>query len=460
MLGAGAGCEKEEVFQVQGGTLEVEVRNVRAGAKTLDVSVSSAAEQAPRQVTREVIEAVMFFTFDDLPVGEVALQVIARGADGAEQDRVGVSGIVIFRSQTSRIVVDFLLQPSPPITPEEICNGVDDDDDGLVDEGVEVLCGDCQADRSVVARADDHKCGQIPCDALNQYVLTGDNAADGLSECHEDRFGPLTRDRCLDVGQCRMPHDPDVCGPPARSLAASAPLCKVIDGCAGAEPPTVRTVPDGTPCGPDDRCQAGVCVPDEPMGDDVGCSDGAREGFLDQGRFTRVAACAGGWSVEGVRATYAPSCNRASGDDSANPSGQGCSVADLCSAGWHVCEDKEEVAQASPSGCDGAVPDGTPNNSILFITRQRSTNNVICEDRAVAMGNNDLFGCGNLGPTLDASKNCGPFNRALASQHDGRCDFNEAEPPLGPWQCGASSLAESAHVTKSGPDKGGVLCCR
>ncbi len=75
-------------------------------------------------------------------------------------------------------------------------------------------------------------------------------------------------------------------------------------------------------------------------------------------------------------------------------------------------------------------------------------------------------------------KNCQPLNRVLASMHAGTCGFNEAEPPLGPWQCMGDSdshLHEGALVTKSGcgsgscsydgnpvgnSDKGGVLCCR
>jgi len=461
LLAASAGCDKDEVFVVGGGVLEVEVRNVRAGADDLRITVDSDAEDEPRGKTLLVERPSTFATFEGLPAGRVALAVIPMTQAGEELDRVAVQGIEIFLGRTSRIVVDFLLQPPPPITPEEVCNGVDDDDDGLIDEGVEVLCGDCQADESVVAKADDPRCGEIPCDALDAYTISGDNSAAGFSECHEARYGPLTNDRCLDVGECREPHDATVCGPPTDALAASATLCQVIEGCAGAAPPRIVTVPDGTPCGPEEICKDGLCQPElPPPGDPVGCADGGREGFLDEATYPNIAACGGGWSEPGVRSTVAPTCARAAGDDGTNPNGVGCSVADLCATGWHVCADKEEVAAASPTGCEGAVAPGTPNNGVLFITRQRSTNNIVCEDRASAMGNNDVFGCGNLGPTLDPSKNCAPLNRALASQHDGSCDFNEAEPPLGPWRCGPSSLEESVHVVKDGPDKGGVLCCR
>ncbi len=452
-------CEEDELSKVPGGALEVEIRNPQA--ETAELRVSATVNQGEPQTTQVAVQRpATFVLFEGLEAGSAEAVVTALTAQGAELDRVAVRGIVIRRDQTSRILVDFVRQPPPPNTPEEICNQLDDDNDQLIDEGVHVLCGVCHPDASVTAAADDDLCGEIPCDALNRYHLTGENTAAGYAECRAEQFGPLMGNRCAEIGRCRDPHDATVCGPPQEVLVASAGRCQLIQGCQDQTPPTLVTVPDGTPCGPQEICRGGACVPEVTPTNPVGCADGGREGFLDQNRYPNIAGCAGGWSIAGLRQTLAPACNRNSGDDSSNASGQGCNVADLCAPGWRVCEDKEDVAASSPTGCDGAVPPGTPNNGILFITRQRSTNNIICENRAQAMGSNDIFGCGNLATTLDASRNCAPLNRALASQHDGACDFNEAEPPLGPWVCGPNSLEESAHVVKNGSDKGGVLCCR
>jgi hypothetical protein len=208
----------------------------------------------------------------------------------------------------------------------------------------------------------------------------------------------------------------------------------------------------------------------------AGCADGAREGFLSWDDYPDIAACSGAWSVPGVtRPDLTPTCGHAAGDDSANLDGDGCSAADLCMAGWHVCAGGVEVAALAGS-CDDAVPPGAPDKSLLFAVAQHSVTNIVCDD--AASETNDVFGCGNLGVTLSGGNGCGPLNRALASTNPDSCGYNEAEPGLGPWECdgGADShLSEGSLVTKRGcpggscsydgapvgsSDKGGVLCCR
>lgn len=178
--------------------------------------------------------------------------------------------------------------------------------------------------------------------------------------------------------------------------------------------------------------------------------------------------------MPGVTNAMTPACGRVSGNGSGNRDGAGCSAADLCSAGWHVCRGKDEVALKANGSCADAVPPGASNNSLFFAVAQASVSNTTCD----TMGDNDVFGCGNLGTQLSPAKNCGVLTRALASTRAGTCGFNEAEPNLGPWQClgGAQGdLHEGAIVTKQGcpntgcsydgnpvgnADKGGVLCCR
>ena len=249
------------------------------------------------------------------------------------------------------------------------------------------------------------------------------------------------------------------------------PLAEPAPIDAGVETP----VPDaGQPPVPD----AGQPpVPDAGVADPVGCADGTREGFTSVATYPSIAGCSGAWSVGGVtRSNMAATCARVAGNTSPNVEGNGCSAVDLCAAGWHLCRGKDEVALGAPNGCGDAVPIGAPDKSLFFAVEQHSASNTVCAPDAT--GDNDVFGCGNLGTALTPDKQCGVLTRALASMNSNTCGFNEAEPNLGPWQClgtSASHLHEGAIVTKVGcaglscsydgrsvgnSDKGGVLCCR
>ena len=222
---------------------------------------------------------------------------------------------------------------------------------------------------------------------------------------------------------------------------------------------------------------AAAVQPYPPLAPEVGCADGAREGFLDTAAYPQIAGCAGAWDQPGITPdTVAPTCARQGGDDGPHPEGGGCSAPDLCADAWHVCSTWNEVAAKSPTGCAGATPPGAKPKSLFFAIRQPSVNGSVCG--APGSGFNDVFGCGNLGAGLGSDKGCGPLDRVLASTQPDSCGFNEAEPNLGPWQCiggPGSDLLEGQNVTKKGcpgtscsydgypvgnSDKGGVLCCR
>jgi hypothetical protein len=138
-----------------------------------------------------------------------------------------------------------------------------------------------------------------------------------------------------------------------------------------------------------------------------------------------------------------PACGQVSGDDSNNPSGQGCNVADLCEVGWHVCTDPGDVAASSPTGCMGATQQNDP--MLFFTQRQSGPGNAAC-----GMGANDLFGCGNHGGAPNGNS-CSPLDRFSGNQ----CATIGA-----PWTCGNDGFAEASNVTKADSDVGGVLCCR
>ncbi|MBN2360562.1 MAG: hypothetical protein JXR83_13990 [Deltaproteobacteria bacterium] len=334
------------------------------------------------------------------------------------------------------------------------------------------LCAECPVDE-LVPLADDDRCGAISCAAFGWWDLRGDNSPSGESQCVRGSAPDITADRCVAIGQCAVA-SAERC-PISASAILTAGLCQTITGCSSGAPALV-IADDGTPCGINRECRGGECVPTAP---DVGCADGTREGFVSLTMYTGIAGCSGGWSVGGVtRADLAPTCNRAAGNSGSNVEGAGCSAADLCASGWHVCRGKGEVAAKAPGGCAEAAPAGAPDKTLFFAVQQNSTQDSVCD----SSGNgNDVFGCGNLGTLLTGEKNCGPLTRVLASMAAGSCGFNEAEPPLGPWMCtgGADShLMEGALVTKNGcpptrvprceyegnpignSDKGGVLCCK
>jgi hypothetical protein len=180
----------------------------------------------------------------------------------------------------------------------------------------------------------------------------------------------------------------------------------------------------------------------------VGCADGTREGFTSVGAWDRIAGCAGAWDQPGLLAdpTHAPQCGRAAGNDGDNPQGIGCTVTDLCAAGWHVCADANEVRNASLSGCESAVLDDPPR--FFLVMSGASPQGVCSPDRGAR---NDLHGCGTLGQPETAA--CDPLDR--------RMTFVDCAAS-GVWSCGTAEdhLQEAAIVTKRGPELGGVLCCQ
>ena len=87
-----------------------------------------------------------------------------------------------------------------------------------------------------------------------------------------------------------------------------------------------------------------------------GCSDGEREGFRDLTTHPDIAACAGAWSLPGIVHSVVM-CDRRSGDDSSNTEGIGCSAADLCARGWHMCATTQDFSDHTFTGCDGLDAD-------------------------------------------------------------------------------------------------------
>jgi hypothetical protein len=144
-----------------------------------------------------------------------------------------------------------------------------------------------------------------------------------------------------------------------------------------------------------------------------------------------------------------PRCARQGGNGGPRAAdGQGCSIADLCAAGWHVCRDAAEVARASPTGCESAVVFG--ETRFFVVAAGASAQGICLPDPAAA---NDLHGCGGDPLGQPEGAGCAPLER--------RMGFADCAA-TGVWSCGTADdhLREAALVTKSDSTLGGALCCR
>ena len=357
----------------------------------------------------------------------------------------------------------------------EACDGKDNDGDGQTDESEDMaICSLCENARLSFQTEDDACEREVDCGFLNSFELHGDNGVTGDSSCAEFSYNDITTRKCEAIGICAESSE-EVCTDFSENTVLSVGICHYIQGCEAGNPQDI-IFEDGTSCGVNHVCINGECIERiEPL--DTGCSDGSREGFTDIGSYPDIAGCSGAWSIPGItRDNLQPVCNRISGNDSANKQGEGCSVSDLCADEWHVCRGNQEVdLKTNQRGCNDIVPPNTPDKSLFFAVYQPSEANCVCTE---SEGDNDVFGCGNLGTELTAERNCGPLNRVFASMHPRACGYNEAEPPLGPWECfgdNSSHFHEGGLVTKiacqdplchySGIrvepwDKGGVICCK
>ncbi|MCH9684294.1 MAG: hypothetical protein K0V04_22865 [Deltaproteobacteria bacterium] len=172
---------------------------------------------------------------------------------------------------------------------------------------------------------------------------------------------------------------------------------------------------------------------------ELGCADGVRDALTDTQTYPDIAACAGGFWVPGLHLDL-PTCDRNGGNDGPLADGMGCSIDDLCAAGWHVCASQSEVEAAGVVDCD-ALPWGQQ----FFATAQSGNG----KDSCAATGTNDVFGCGDVGYSEIFS--CAPLNRSAG---------NNCVNLPGAWECDGHPFDELQHITKTGSDFGGALCCR
>jgi len=175
---------------------------------------------------------------------------------------------------------------------------------------------------------------------------------------------------------------------------------------------------------------------------EIGCADGTREGFTDLASAPRIAACAGAWTIGGIKPPPPPMCGQHAGNTGENLLGTDCTATDLCARFWEVCSDRLDILARLPDQtCAGTWPDNA-----FFATAQSGPGAGDCSPS----GWDDVFGCGSLGSP--ARMSCLPLDRSSGND----CSAIRA---IGGWDC--LSPDEPTNIKKSDPlFGGGVLCCR
>ena len=298
-------------------------------------------------------------------------------------------------------------------TTAESCNGVDDDCDGLTDEGAngQGLCNDsnpCTSDTCDLAKGCQHAPTSQPCNADGSLCTANDKCEGGKCQpgaalvcddgnaCTDDTCVAATgcvvtlgdgkgcddgntcteADKCS-LGKCagkakacddKNPCTQDVClaGACTGTVVDGAP-CSDGDGCTGGDTcaggackGAVSDCNDGNPCTADscDKAKGCASLPVDP----TVCDDG---NLCTTGEKCAAGTCSGGsavvcsndnpCTVQACAASTGLCGAKLKGDGSPCSDGKACTASDTCSKGW--CAGKEQCDDANPctqDACDAA----------------------------------------------------------------------------------------------------------
>ncbi len=256
--------------------------------------------------------------------------------DACENGMVGIcarKGRLICDATTSRLVCS----AGPRDPGQEICNGLDDDCDGTVDEGVQNACGGCQTLAVTPGQA---------CD-----VPGGDECAKGVWMCDEAHAGALicTAKPALTDGRA-CTSDGNEC---------TADLCRE-GSCTHAAVADGIACEDDDPCTAGDSCHTGICA-------------GSSQVACDDGNVCTVDSCSAArgcfhTAIDGGVANICGGCKVLD-----HAPGEACTVAEakgVCAAGSFRCTPEgtlacvqtvfagQEICNGVDDNCDGEIDEG------------------------------------------------------------------------------------------------------
>ncbi|MCB9539606.1 MAG: hypothetical protein H6704_25625 [Myxococcales bacterium] len=132
----------------------------------------------------------------------------------------------------------------------ETCNRMDDDCDGLLDEGVRNACGQCGFVPDEVCDGADQDCD----DVIDEQATCPDGRTCAFGGCRALCADGCADDEvCDDTGVCVAPCDRVTCGPAERCVEGAC-----VDAC------------EGVVCARDEMCLEGACIP-AVCADDADC---------------------------------------------------------------------------------------------------------------------------------------------------------------------------------------------
>ena len=290
-------------------------------------------------------------------------------------------------------------EPGDPAA--EICNGVDDDCDGQIDEGVQNACGGCGPVAEEVCDGVDNNCnGEIDEGTLNHCGSCGATPVEVCNGRDDDCDGSTDEGVLNACGQCG--------GVPAE-------ICNCLDDDCD------RQIDEGLNCPPCD------CTPSPETCDGL---DNDCDGEIDNGVINRCGGC-GPEPVELCNGID-DNCN-GQVDETFPEDGQPCgSDQGVCHQGISVCRNgalecdgagdpQAEVCDGQDNDCDGQIDEGTMN-------------------ACGYCGNPRLEVCDNIDNDCDGAADVGMLCRDTDSCINGEC-----APPCNNGECFNNLVCVEGH---------------